>query len=206
MKISDLESRPNNLSFNNLCTSLSPPVGCRTFLGLNLKLCISRPTPDQDTNNTIHCLLRTVRIRDMLENMVSDEQEEYIQKLYIQWDGNPPHIERGPAKSAMLAFSDTLEARKTFHARTAFKRWNLSCPQRKALKTIVSDRCFIIVMSANFLIQLSWNGLLTWPASCLITLENQRSIPASRRKKLSPICRQFVRNPKTCSISNVHTC
>ena len=27
MKISDLESRPNNLSFHNLCTSLFLPVG-----------------------------------------------------------------------------------------------------------------------------------------------------------------------------------
>ena len=148
MKISDLECRPDNLSFHNLCTFLSPPVGCRNFLGLNLKFCISRPTLNQNTDNTIRRLIRTVRIRDIVENkLVADDPEEYIPKLYSPWEGDPPHIEKGPAEAAMLSFANALEVRKKYHAATAYKRWNLSQPQREAWKTIVSDRRFIIMMS-----------------------------------------------------------
>ena len=84
----------------------------------------------------------------MVENMVvANEPEEYIQKLYLPWEGEPPHIEQGPAKAALLSFANALEARKKYHAATTYKRWNLSRPQREAWKTIVSDRRFIIVMS-----------------------------------------------------------
>ena len=47
----------------------------------------------------------------------------------------------------MLSFANALEARKKYHAATAYKSWNLSRPQREAWKRIVSDRRFIIVMS-----------------------------------------------------------
>jgi hypothetical protein len=104
-------TRPANMAFHNLCTTIQVPPGTAALLGLGLKYCIEQPRPHQDFNRSMHRFRRDMRLHCAIQGFNTDITEEdssnkdYIQRLYIPSNWKPPEA---PLKYE-LTF-DTFEA------------------------------------------------------------------------------------------------
>jgi hypothetical protein len=78
-----VSKQPNNLAFHNL-DGTSLPAGANELLGLGLKLCVQRPTPQTEIRDTFAKLTRSIRIRHHTMNQSERGGEsDYIPSLYL---------------------------------------------------------------------------------------------------------------------------
>ncbi|MFN9980721.1 MAG: hypothetical protein ACK53Y_12425, partial [bacterium] len=84
-------NQPTNRAFHNLCKANSLPPGTRQLLGLNLKFCLALNHLNYNPKNSLLNLAYTIRTKEHLKNLQTENNPEYIPQLYIKnknW--NPP--------------------------------------------------------------------------------------------------------------------
>ena len=108
-------TRPGNMTYHNLCTTIQPPPGTATLLGLGLKFCIESPRPFQNLEASVLRLRRDLRIHFFQQQQLEDlgprapdpTNPDYIPKLYIKSEWNP-HPAPFHAELALENFNRTL--------------------------------------------------------------------------------------------------
>jgi len=100
-------ARPSNVAFHNLCTYLTPPAGCLFLLGLGHKFCIESLQPPADFQQAMHHFKRDVQLKVWLTEhpptaLSNPEDTNYIPKLYIPSQWNPPKVKEGNLELAMM--------------------------------------------------------------------------------------------------------
>ena len=147
MKAQRYFSLPTNLSFHNLCNTLSPPPGTASLLGLGQKYCIERSTPHYNFLKIIDRFRRPIRINYWLRDHAIPTRE-YIPQLYVPsgWDPGPVDLDTSDVEIRLMDFANDLEA--TAKARQRAPRHNnLSAQQYRTLHAIKNDRRFIVILS-----------------------------------------------------------
>jgi len=84
-------NQPTNLAFHNLCKANSLPPGTRQLLGLNLKFCLASNQLSYNPKKSLLNLAYTIRTKEHLKSLQTENNSEYIPQLYIKnknW--NPP--------------------------------------------------------------------------------------------------------------------
>jgi hypothetical protein len=95
-------SRPNNMSYHNICTDAKTPPGIASLLGMGLKFCIESARLNQQIDEGIHwfqcsIILHCHFAEEELKNndnesILSDSQANvnYIPSLYLPSTWEPP--------------------------------------------------------------------------------------------------------------------
>ena len=144
-------TRPANMAFHNLCTTIQVPPGTAALLGLGLKYCIEQPRPYQDFNRSMHRFRRDMRLHCAIQGFNTDITEEdssnkdYIQRLYIPSNWKPPEA---PLKYELTfdTFDEGLTAER--HLLNYTRRYNLTPSQRHVLSEL-SSRTDLIVLPTD---------------------------------------------------------
>ena len=109
MRLSTYFKKMNKNAYHNLCTSLSPPPGISSLLGLGLKFCIKTPAPQKDSlDKTFERFRRDVRLKFFFadtEDVINDE--DFNPHLYIKSDWIPPEAD-GNIEDRMTTFQKKL--------------------------------------------------------------------------------------------------
>lgn len=146
-------ARPSNMAYHNMCTTLVPPPGVESLLGLGHKFCIQSTRPKSNTTNAIFRFIRQVRLQYWLTHdpaaacnpAAGTGSNEYIPKLYVKSSWNPPHIADGNTELAMMAFANRIEALANSTQRR--RPSNLSPAQHRLIRAIKADRRFIVCLT-----------------------------------------------------------
>jgi hypothetical protein len=112
------------------------------------KYCIERGRPrgtDVMFKRNLSRFARSVRIRLALQHLDTDK-ESYIPGLYIPSKWEPPPANAN-VEARLMEFAERFE-RLTLHAsKRRRNRFNLNPQQYWVLRTLKSDRCFIVVLT-----------------------------------------------------------
>jgi hypothetical protein len=89
-------TRPNNMSYHNLCSPSAAPPGLASLLGMGLKFCIESPRPNQRIGTSLRRFQRSVRLHFHFKNENDDDTDDinstntdpdanirYIPSLYL---------------------------------------------------------------------------------------------------------------------------
>ena len=137
-------SHPHTMAMHDLCTTISPPIGTKHLLGLGLKFCIERGTPNQKLLDGILRLRHSLRLREWLDRthpFRDDETSGYIPGLYVNSDWEPPDC-TGDTELALMHYGDKLS--KLTKSISNYKRFNLDKFQLTLLDELKQDSRFII--------------------------------------------------------------
>lgn len=137
-------SRPSNQAFHNLCTREKVPAGVQSLLGLGLKFCLQKKTPQPKLSESMERFRHDVRLKYWLaDNECNlDPDREYIPELYINSEFVPPTASREVEKAL-----NNFEARLDFEFRKRSIRpgTNLSKVQQNALKFLRDNDKFVVL-------------------------------------------------------------
>ena len=144
-------SCPGTLTFHNLCTTLSPPPGLISLLGLSHKFCIERTWPTTDLRWSHSHFKWAICLRHWLdENQSHDNTDtsnsEYLRKLYVPSTWDPPRAEHGNIKLAIMKFFDQIDFAATEQASLP-SHSNLTPMQHRLLQELKANTQFIVCLS-----------------------------------------------------------
>jgi hypothetical protein len=131
-------ARPSNVMFHNLCTTITPPPGCASLLGLGHKYCIQTTRLALHTKSAIFRLSRQVRLRHWLKSNAAASSAtgmEYIPSLYVRSNWNPPWISEGNMELAMMAFANRIDVLATTASRRR-RHSNLTPQQHRLIRVL----------------------------------------------------------------------
>ena len=139
-----IKNQPTNLSYHNLCTLKQPPSNVGQLLGLNLKYCVTPPTPKPDLQATVGKLIRSVRTQNMLvQRKVKSTQ--FIPQLYKKNSFYSPPLATDEIEYNLSKFDSLLE-KAAADLPTKCKS-NLTPTQYKLLQDLKGNPEFIILPS-----------------------------------------------------------
>ena len=147
-------TRPNNMSYHNLCNSAAAPPGLASLLGMGLKFCIESPRPNQSIDASIIRLQRSVRLHFWFKEKDDDSDTEsipdpddpdasvkYIPSLYLPSHWEPP-AKNQTAEFALSEFDTKLNDLR--RALPKHRRHNLSPSQRNVIRELQNRPDLII--------------------------------------------------------------
>ena len=140
-------NRIRNMSYHDLCTTLSPPAGAKYLLGLGEKFCIERGRPrgtDKLYLTNMSRLARSIRIRDALKDF--EGESDYIPGLYIPSGWNPG-LADVDIEFRLMAFADRIRSLTLHASKRRRNRFNLTTQQYRILRRIREDKRFIVVLT-----------------------------------------------------------
>ena len=147
-------SRPNQMSYHNLCQDAKTPSGIASLLGMGLQCCIESARPNQRIEEGILRFQRSVRLHFYFaeQDGKPDETDEpdpdnfnYIPGLYLPSTWSPP-----PAKESVeLALANFDEKLNNFaRALPKHRQHNLSPSQQNVIREL-RDRPDLIVFQTD---------------------------------------------------------
>ena len=95
-----------NLKMQNLCTTLTPPPNIIRLLGLNLKFCIEKSNPKDETEKSFTEFLKSCRTHWLF---LGEETGEYNPKLYLKSKIFDPEPVRKCIEQRILDFHDEIK-------------------------------------------------------------------------------------------------
>jgi hypothetical protein len=147
-------SRPNQMSYHNLCQDAKTPSGIASLLGMGLQFCIESARPNQRIEEGILRFQRSVRLHFYFAEQDGKPGEadkpdpdnvNYIPGLYLPSTWSPP-----PAKESVELALANFDAKLNDFARALPKqrRHNLSPSQRNVIREL-RDRPDLIVFQTD---------------------------------------------------------
>jgi hypothetical protein len=128
---------------HNLCTELTPPENTIELLGLNLKFCIEKSTPPDQTEKAIKELTKSCRTHWLFTE--EEDENDYNPKIYLKsktFDPDPAHEYIEKRIDDLYTEIKTLIKNKKQNPST-----NLTAEEHNKLKELREDLRFIIFMT-----------------------------------------------------------
>ena len=143
MQVDEYFNRPSNMTYHNLCTTLHPPQGIGSTLGLGLKFCIQSDRAPDFVEKSINRFSEDVRKKYLFAGSVPKETPKkiYIKSSWIP-DPTPEHVE-----DRMSTFARALSAKHNFLTKNLGKSSNLTSLQKSQINLLRSNRDFVILIS-----------------------------------------------------------
>jgi len=136
---------PQNLAFHNLCTTLHPPSGLGTLLGLGHKFIPQKKTPNLKLHETFEELTRDVRLKYFFaEENLNTNDDDFHPRLYIKSKWNPPRA-NDDVEDRLENFFQNIKTHKSKYSPT--KSSNMSRLQYRALKFLKNNEQFIVAQA-----------------------------------------------------------
>jgi hypothetical protein len=214
---------PIHLTFHNLCTLNTVPIGTQQLLGLNLKYCIAPNTIPDNINHTVRCMAYSIHTSHFLKSTGSNQDSELFKQIYLKnrnWNPLPASTEK---EEYITCFETKLkEAHLTLTKRTQKRNLrNLSFMQLKTLKLLKDNTNLIIkptdknlgpaVMDAStYIRKILTNHLLTTDYRQLSPIEAKNTMDNLKNYLKGLITRHQSLLPKPeltffqCSFQNFH--
>ena len=137
-------SRPQNMTFHDLCTELKAPEGIGVTLGIGLKFCIQ---DDHPKNTYLKSFARFQE--DVWKQYIFAGKEslcETPKKIYVKSTWIPDPVEEH-VESRISKFSRAILAEHNFLRQTGKKSSNLSIVQKSHLNLLRSNKDFVVLIS-----------------------------------------------------------
>ena len=143
MKTDEYFNRPNNMTYHNLCTSIRPPQGIGTTLGLGLKFCIQSDRAPDFVEKSMNRFSDDIRKKYLF---AGSAMKDTPKKIYIKspWIPDPAsdHVE-----ARIDSFARALSAEHNFLTKHLGKSSNLTSLQKSQINLLRSNRDFVILIS-----------------------------------------------------------